>query len=112
MQKKSGRKFSWSNWGVAGVLLATMLAAPLFALVSPAEAKPPAHAPAWGYRAKNDDDNHRERRRHTSKRRTRHYTPRRHTASKRVKKRRYRIFYRTRRDANGRRYRQYYRVYR
>jgi hypothetical protein len=121
MQNMLCSNFSWSRWGVAGVLCAAMLAAPLFALLTPAEAKPPSHAPAWGYRAKHDSDVRLKRRsnsrgddedRYVRKSYRRRHHPLRHQhTTKRTRKRRYRTFYRTRRDENGRRYRQYYRVY-
>lgn len=86
--------------GVA-LLLAALIMAPLGFLTETVVAKPPSHAPAWGYRDNDKDDNGRRRR-------VRRHYKRGHYDSN---GRHYRLRYRTRRDKKGRVYRQWYRDY-
>lgn len=63
---------------IVAMLLAALMVAPLAATLSPAEAKPPRHAPAWGYRRKEHKEWRRTTRRNDWRRDTRR-TPYRHS---------------------------------
>ena len=88
--------FKLKRTRIIAMLLAVLTVLPLTAAFSPAQAKPPRHAPAWGYRRK-----HTEWRRTTWRRTT--YRP--------VYHRRYRTQYRIWRDRYGHLHRTAYRVY-
>src|SRR6476661_2680477 len=105
--------FVRTNGSLKPSLLAAILGvatmAPLGFAVDVAQADPPSHAPAWGYRRKADNDDWGTSRR---ERKTERRTTRRERKLERRQlreERRYRLRYRTRTDSDGRRYRQYYR---
>jgi hypothetical protein len=122
-RSKTRLETSLKAWSVAAWLTCSLLLAPLLVMAPTAQAKPPAHAPAWGYRAKHedyrkhkDDDYHHDywqkKRHHRGKRRV----LKRHVLKRRLKRRahhRRRYVIRSRRVyRHGKWYRQYYRVYR
>jgi hypothetical protein len=107
MQTQLQGKGRGRKWWTAGAVMAGLLLAPLFGTMQNAEAKPPRHAPAYGYRAKKQArSNHRSNRyRRDDKNRYQRRDRDRDT------NRRYRWHYRTRRDRNGKTYRDYFRQY-
>jgi hypothetical protein len=118
-RSKTRLETSLKAWSVAAWLTCSLLLAPLLVMAPTAQAKPPAHAPAWGYRAKHedyrkhkDDDYWQKKRHHRGKRRV----LKRHVLKRRLKRRahhRRRYVIRSRRVyRHGKWYRQYYRVYR
>jgi hypothetical protein len=119
------RKFQEFNRNIIAALLAALLLAPMGSALQSAQAKPPRHAPAWGYRAKNyKSKKYKKSKRNRISRRSQKSYNRNYNRfdwdnswssknrSKRRSKRRYRIFYRTHHDRRGNSYKQYYRVYR
>jgi hypothetical protein len=109
---------------VVALFLALLTAMPAVATLSPVQAKPPAHAPAWGYRAKHGDwgsgrDWKRKKWHRKSKKRAYYrYRDRRYRTYRRYTEfrlpadaRRYRMRYRTQYDRYGRPHHVIYRIY-